>query len=282
MIKIVVDSGCDLPEEYLKDKDIKVVPLYLKLDHKFLRDGIDIKSNEFFNLLKENKNINTSQPPLEDFINVYKDLTEKGHEVISIHITGKGSGTVNTAKIAKEEVESDKIDVLDSHHISASYGFIVKSVQELIEKGLSRKEIVNKFSELVSKVSLIFTLNTLNYVHKGGRVKDIKAIVSNVLDIKPILTMKDGLPKIYKLIRGRRNSIKELIKSVLDHLKNKKDFEIAFVHGDAEDEINFVKEEITKVTKPRYSFTKLISSALGVHAGPGSLGVAINLIEEDL
>lgn len=281
MIKIVVDSGCDLPEEYLKEKDIKVIPLYLKLDDKFLRDGIDIKGEEFFDLLKKNKNINTSQPPLEDFIKVYKDLIEKGDEVISIHITGKGSGTVNTAKIAKEEVNKERIDVFDSNHISASYGFIVKRVQELIDKGLSRKEISKKFNDLVSKVSLFFTLNTLDYVNKGGRVRDIKAIVSNILDIKPILTMKDGLPKIYKLIRGRRNSIRELINIVLDHLKNSKDFEIAFVHGDAEEEINLVKEEIMKKVKPKYSFTKLISSALGVHAGPGSLGVSINLMEEE-
>ncbi len=281
MIKLVVDSGCDLPEKYLKENDIKVIPLYLKLDDKFLRDGIDIKSEEFFELLKKNKNISTSQPPLEDFIKVYRDLIEKGDEVISIHITGKGSGTVNAAKIAKEEVDKEKIDILDSNHISASYGFIVKRVQELIDKGLSRKEILKKFNDLISKVSLIFTLNTLDYVNKGGRVKDIKAIVSNILDIKPILTMKNGLPKIYKLIRGRRNSIKELIKIVLDHLKINKDFEIAFVHGDAEEEINFVKEEIMKIVKPKYSFTKLISSALGVHAGPGSLGVSINLIEEE-
>lgn len=281
MIKMVVDSGCDLPEEYLKEKDIKVIPLYLKLDDKFLRDGIDIKGEEFFDLLKKNKNINTSQPPLEDFIKVYKDLIEKGDEVISIHITGKGSGTVNTAKIAKEEVNKERIDVLDSNHISASYGFIVKRVQELIDKGLSRKEISKKFNDLVSKVSLFFTLNTLDYVNKGGRVRDIKAIVSNILDIKPILTMKDGLPKIYKLIRGRRNSIRELINIVLDHLKNSKNFEIAFVHGDAEEEINLVKEEIMKRVIPKYSFTKLISSALGVHAGPGSLGVSINLMEEE-
>ncbi|MCX8095147.1 MAG: DegV family protein [Caldisericia bacterium] len=282
MIKIVIDSGCDLPDDYLKEKDIKVIPLYLKLNDKFLKDGVDIKGKEFFNILKENKNINTSQPPLEDFINVYKDLIEKGNEVISIHITGKGSGTVNTAKIAKEEVDKNKIDVLDSNHISASYGFIVKRVQELIEKGFSRNEIVKKFSEFIEKVQLIFTLNTLEYVHKGGRVKDIKTIVSNILDIKPILIMKDGLPKIHKLIRGRKNSIKELIKNVLDHLKNVKNFEIAFLHGDAEDEINFVKDEILKNIKPSFSFTKLISSALGVHAGPGSLGVAINFIEEEV
>ncbi|MDI6861355.1 MAG: DegV family protein [Caldisericia bacterium] len=282
MIKVVIDSGCDLPEEYLKEKDIRVIPLYLKLDDKFLRDGIDIKPQEFFELLKKNKNINTSQPPIEDFIKVYKDIINEGNEVISIHITGKGSGTVSSAKIAREEVDRDKIDVLDSNHISASYGFIVKRIQELIDKGFSRNEILKRFTEIINKVQLFFTLNTLEYVYKGGRVNEIKAIFSNILDVKPILIMKDGLPKIYKLIRGRRNSLKELIKIVIEYLKNVKNFEIAFVHGDASLEINLVKEEILKVLKPKYFFTKLINSALGVHAGPGSLGVAINLIEEEL
>ncbi|MBC7194337.1 MAG: DegV family protein [Caldisericia bacterium] len=282
MIKIVVDSSCDLPEEYLKEKDIKVIPLYLKMKDKFLKDGVDIKGKEFFNLLKEHKDLNTSQPPLEDFINTYKEIIENGDEVLSIHITGKGSGTVNTAKIARDEVSREKIDVLDSNQISASYGFVVKRVQELIEKGLMRSEILKKFNKVLDSVQLIFTLNTLEYVNKGGRVKDIKSIITNILDIKPILVMKDGLPKIYKLIRGRRNSLKELIKIVLENLKNKINFELAFVHGDAENEINYIKEEILKVVKPKDHFTKLIGSALGVHAGPGSLGVAINILEEDI
>lgn len=282
MIKIVIDSGCDLPEDYLKEKDIKVIPLYLKLNDKFLKDGIDIKPNEFFELIKKIKNINTSQPPIEDFIKVYKEIINNGDEIISIHITGKGSGTVNSAKIAREEVDKDKIDVLDSKQISASYGFITKRVQELIDKGFSREEIKKRFNEIINKVQLFFTLNTLEYVYKGGRVQDIKSIFSNILNIKPILVMKDGLPRIYKIIRGRRNSIKELIKIVIENLRNFKNFEIAFVHGDAQNEIEYIKEEILKTLKPKYHFTKLISTALGVHAGPGSIGIAINLIEEVL
>jgi DegV family protein with EDD domain len=280
MIKIVVDSGCDLPEEYLKEKNITVIPLYLKIKDKFLKDGIDVKGEEFFKLLKEHKDLNTSQPPLEDFLKIYKELVDNGDEIISIHITGKGSGTVNTAKIARDEINKEKIDVLDSNHISASYGFIVKRVQELIENGLTRSEIVKRFNTIINKVQLFFTLNTLEYVNKGGRVKDIKSIITNILDIKPILNMKDGLPKIYKLIRGRRNSLKEIIKCVLENIKNKISFELAFVHGDAEVEINYVKEEILKNVKPKEYFTKLIGPALGVHAGPGSLGVAINILEE--
>lgn len=282
MIKIVIDSGCDLPEDYLKEKDIKVIPLYLKLNDKFLKDGVDIKPNEFFELIKKNKDIKTSQPPIEDFINVYKEIINNGDEIISIHITGKGSGTINSAKIARDEVNKDKIDVLDSKHISASYGFIVKKVQELIDKGFSRDEIIKKFDEIIRKVHLFFTLNTLEYVHKGGRVEEIKAIFSNILDIKPILVMKEGLPKVYKLIRGRKNSLKELIKIVIEKLKNFSNFEIAFVHGDAHNEVENIKEEILKIFKPKYHFTKLISSALGVHAGPGSIGIAIYLIEEVL
>lgn len=130
MIKIVVDSGCDLPEEYLKNK--------------FLKDGVDIKGKEFFNLKKERKDLNTSQPPLEDFINIYKKIIENGNEILSIHITGKGLGRVKIAKIARDEVSKEKIDVFDSNQISALYGFIVKRIQESIERGLTRSEIIKK------------------------------------------------------------------------------------------------------------------------------------------
>lgn len=281
MIKIVVDSSCDLPDDFIKEKDIKVIPLYLKIGDKFYKDGVDIKSEEFVELLKKEKNLSTSQPPLPDFINTYKTILEKGDEILSIHITGKGSGTFNSAKIAKEEMDSEKIDVLDSENISIGYGFIVKKVVSLLEKGMSKKEILSKFKSLISKVYLVFTLNTLQYVYKGGRVNDIKGLILNVLDIKPILHMKDGLPRIYKIIRGRGNSIKELNKIVNDKIKKvKENYELAFIHLDAKKEIEELKNSLLSNLKPKYHFTKIVGSALGVHAGPGALGVAINFLEE--
>jgi len=281
MIKIVVDSSCDLPDEYIKEKDIKVIPLYLKVGDKFYKDGVDIKSEEFVELLKKEKNLSTSQPPLPDFIKTYKDILEKGDDILSIHITGKGSGTFNSAKMAKEEMNTDKIDVLDSENISIGYGFIVKNVIDLIEKGLTKKDLISKFKSLLSRVHLVFTLNTLQYVYKGGRVNDVKGLILNVLDIKPILHMKDGLPRIYKIIRGRGNSIRELSRIVNEKIKDvKENFELAFIHLDAKKEIDELKDNLLSKLQPKYHFTKTVGSALGVHAGPGALGVAINFLEE--
>lgn len=281
MIKIVVDSSCDLPDDYIKEKDIKVIPLYLKVKDKFYKDGVDIKSEEFAELLKKEKKLSTSQPPLPDFINTYKSILEKGDEILSIHITGKGSGTFNSAKMAKEEMASEKIDVLDSENISIGYGFIVRKVVYLLEKGMSKKEIISKFKSLISKIYLFFTLNTLQNVYKGGRVDDVKGLILNVLDIKPILHMKDGLPRIYKIIRGRRNSIKKLNTIVNEKIKEvKENFELAFIHLDAKKEIEELKDNLLSNLKPKYHFTKIVGSALGVHAGPGAIGVAINFLEE--
>jgi len=281
MTKIVVDSSCDLPDEYFKEKDIKIIPLYLKVGDKFYKDGVDIKSEEFVELLKKEKNLSTSQPPLPDFINTYKEIIEKGDDIISIHITGRGSGTYNSAKMAKEEINTDKIDVLDSENISAGYGFIVKRVCELVEKGLSRKEILTKFNEIVSRVQIFFTLNTLQYVYKGGRVNDVKGLILNVLDIKPILHMKEGLPRIYKIIRGRNNSLRELSRIVTEKIKeSERNFELAFIHLDAKKELEELKNNLLSKLQPKYHFTKIVGSALGVHAGPGALGVAINFLED--
>lgn len=280
MIKIVVDSACDLPEDYMKEKNIKIIPLYLKVGDKFYRDGVDIKSEEFVELIKKERNISTSQPPLPDFINTYKEILDKGDEILSIHVTGKGSGTFNTAKIAKEELKSEKIDVLDSQNISTGYGFIVKKVVEFIEKGLSRKEILKIFNSLISKVELFFTLDTLQYVFKGGRVDDVKNLIFKVLDTKPILTVKDGLPKVFKIVRGRKNSLKELTNVINNKLKvSKENFELAFIHLDAKKEIEEIKENLLSLFKPKFHFTKVVNSALGVHAGPGAVGVSINYLE---
>ena len=283
MIRIVVDSSCDLPDEFIRENRIEVVPLYLRIGDKFLRDRIDITPKESFDLMRKGHRLFTSQPTISDFTKIYKKILSAGDEIITVLITGKGSGTVNVARIAMEEVNKDKISIVDSTQISGGIGFVVKKIVSLIKQGLPREKILSLVDRITSNIHLFITLDTIKFTHAGGRVNDIKNFVTTVLNIKPTLMMKNGLPRLLKMVRGRKRSLKFITNLVLNKIKEEsKKFEIAFLHADSFEDISRIRKEILSKVKPEFEFTKIIGSALGVHAGPGALGVCIYFREEEI
>ena len=283
MIRVVIDSSCDLPDEFIKEKRIEVVPLYLRVGNKFLRDRMDIIPQESFDLMRKGYKLFTSQPTVSDFTRVYKRILSAGDEIITVLITGKGSGTVNVARIAMEEVSKDRISIVDSTQISGGIGFVVKKIVSLIEQGLPREKILSLVDRIISNIHLFIALDTIKFTYAGGRVNDIKNFVTTVLNIKPILIMRDGLPRLLRVVRGRKKSLKFITNLVLNKIKEEsRKFEIAFLHADSYEDVSKVREEILSRVKPEFEFTKIIGSALGVHAGPGALGVCIYFREEEL
>lgn len=284
MIRVVIDSSCDLLDEFIREKKIEVVPLYLKIKDKFLRDRIDITSKESFEFMRKGQKMSTSQPTVSDFTKVYRKIISQGDEIITVLITGKGSGTVNVARLAREEVNKEKISIVDSTQISGGIGFVVKRIIHLIEEGFSRERIMSLFNRIISNIHLFIALDTIKFTYTGGRVNDIKDFATSVLNLKPILVMREGLPRLLRVVRGRKKSLKLIANLILNKIREepKKRFELAFLHADSYKDILKVREEILSNVKPDFEFTKIIGSALGVHAGPGAIGVCIHFKEEEL
>ncbi|HAQ52516.1 MAG TPA: DegV family protein, partial [Lachnospiraceae bacterium] len=171
MVRIVADSTCDLSPELVERFNISILPLHVILGDKEYRDGIDITLDELFAWSDENKTTpKTSAPSMEDAVELYKPIIEAGDEIIAFSISFSMSTSGNVMRIAAEEIEAeDKITVVDSKNLSTGIGLLVCKAAEMASEGMSRKDIVKKLDELIPKVRASFVVDTLTYLHRGGR-----------------------------------------------------------------------------------------------------------------
>ena len=211
-IKIVTDSTADLPLALVKELGITVVPLYVRFGDETYRDGVDITGDEFYKrLLTDPIHPNTSQPTPQDFANVYRGLCQQADGIISIHISGKLSGTCSSALQAKEVVAAEcPVEVIDSKTTSMALGLIVMAAVTIANTGASVKQVAEDIRQVVSDVQLLVIFDTLKYLAKGGRIGKAKSLLGSVLNVKPLLTIKDGEFVPVTQVRSRSKGIDKL------------------------------------------------------------------------
>ena len=188
---IVTDSTSDLPQSYLKENSINVIPLNVTIDGKSYIDQIEITSEEYIEYMEQDADVKTSQPAIGEFINLYEELAGDDVEIISIHMSSGLSGTYNTAYQASEMVDAN-VTVIDSKSISNGLAYQIKHIVELIEQGTSTTDIVKSVKELQENTKLFVVIGQLNQLIKGGRVSKTKGLIGNIMKIKPIGTLNDG------------------------------------------------------------------------------------------
>jgi len=278
-IKIVTDSTWDLDENIKREHDIEVVPLYLTIEGKRYREGVDISNDEFYEIMKNSNRLpQTSQPSPLDFIDVYKKLLKNFEKIISIHISSKLSGTYNSALIAKREIDNeDRITVIDSKNASGALGLMVLMASILKKEGKSFVEIVNHLKTLADKVYTIFILDNLKALEMGGRIGKAKYLLGTILNFKPVLTLKGGI--IEPFGSGKIMGSNYIVSTVLKFLKeNYKGGE--FIGGIANNVINniyskkieFLKDEIIKYVKLGTFLTVKFGATITSHIGLNSIG----------
>lgn len=194
---IVTDSTSDLPQSYLNENSINVIPLNVTIDGKSYIDQIEITSEEYIEYMEQDADVKTSQPAIGEFINLYEELAGDDVEIISIHMSSGLSGTYNTAYQASEMVDAN-VTVIDSKSISNGLAYQIKHIVELIEQGTSTTDIVKSVKELQENTKLFVVIGQLNQLIKGGRVSKTKGLIGNIMKIKPIGTLNDG--KLLSLI----------------------------------------------------------------------------------
>jgi DegV family protein with EDD domain len=273
-IKIVTDSGADLPTTLVQELGITVVPVYLRFGKEVYRDRVDIGEDEFYKrLLQDPIHPNTTQPSPQDFANVYEKLSQEADGIISIHITGKLSGTFNSAVQGKKMVNSKcPIEVVDSQNLSIAVGLIVIQTSKMVRLGMSLERIVGELQKIIPNVHLLALFDTLKYLVKGGRVGKAKALLGSVLNVKPMLTMKDGELVPSGQVRTRSKGIDRLV----DFVKNAKDVQdLAVLHSTTPDEARAIIELTDSVFPKEQTILARLGPGLGVHGGPGVLLVAL-------
>jgi DegV family protein with EDD domain len=277
VIKIVTDSTADLPLELAKELDITIVPNYVRFGEQVYRDRVDITEREFYQRLQHDPvHPKTMQASPQDFIDTYEKLLRRADGIVSIHVTGKLSGTFSSAVRAKETLgDKCSIEVIDSRLVTMGLGQIVIEANRIAKTSKSVRQVKEAAEKLIPSIHLLGLLDTLKYLVLGGRIGKVKSLLSLVLNIKPLLTMQNG-----ELVpSGRVRSRSQGIERLFDFVRNAKDIkDLAIVYNTTPEEANALALRIDPIfPKERILLSKL-GPALGVHAGPGILFVSIRVL----
>jgi DegV family protein with EDD domain len=273
-VKIVTDSSADLPEEVVKALGITVVPLYVRFGDEVYRDRVDISEDEFYERLQHDPvHPNTTQPTPQDFVNVYQKLAQGADGIVSIHLSAKLSGTCSSALQAKGVVANEcSVEVIDSETLSMALGLIVISAARAAKDGKSLDEVEAVARQTMSKIRLLALLDTLKYLLLGGRIGKAKALLGSILNVKPILTLKDGEVVPAAQVRTRAKGMDKLFEFV----ENSKDIqELTVVHSTTPDEAQALAERLGSVFDKEKIIVSRLGPVLGVHIGPAALIVAV-------
>ena len=273
-VKVVTDSGADLPSQLAEELGITVVPVYVRFGEKVYRDRVDISEDEFYQrLLHDPVHPSTTQPTPQDFAEVYQRLSQEADGIISLHISSKLSGTCSSALQGKELVEKRcPIEVVDSQVLTAALAMLAMEANNMAKSGMSLKQVVEKVKQIIPDIHLIGLLDTLKYLALGGRIGKARALLGSVLNVKPILMLKDG----EVLPAGRARTRAKGIDELFDFAKSAKDIrDLAVVYNTTPDEAQALAERMGSIfAKEQIRLVKL-GPMLGVHCGPGILFVVI-------
>ncbi len=272
-IRIVTDSTADLGSDLYQKYNVAVVPLKVLFGQQVFRDGVDMSPTDFYNrLISTNDLPSTSQPSPGDFLKVYKKLIDEGAEsIISIHISSKFSGTYQSAKVAAGMLPNADITVIDSLSVNGGLGLMVLAAARAAANGSSKNDIIFLIQDLIERMEVYFLVDTLEFLQRGGRIGKAQALLGTLLNIKPLLTVKDGIVQPFLKVRGRNKGIKKITEVAAQKSEGKK-IVGCFLH--ALDEIGLLqlKERILAELNIDEYITVQVGSVVGTHVGPGTLG----------
>ncbi len=272
-IKIVTDSTCDLPESVINDLGITVIPLYINIGDVGYLDGIEISRQEFYsNLADYPIHPTTGTPGTSAFFKAFDDLVDLGaDEIITIHISESLSATVDVARTAAKEYQKIPVTVRDSGQLSTGTGFQVEMAARMATEGKSMLEIQEALDDLRSRTFVTAGLNTLEFLRRSGRMNRFMTGIGSLIKLKPILTMKDGLPGSDR-VRTSIRAEKRLISLLEENLPIEK---FALVHTNAQNKAEAFKKKIEKYLPEDVVYSMDITPVIGAHLGPGAVGFAV-------
>jgi DegV family protein with EDD domain len=272
VIKIVTDSTADLPPGVAEELGITVVPLYVRFGDKLYRDRIDISEDEFYDrLVHDTIHPGTSQPTPNDFAFVYRKLAEEADGIISIHISSKLSGTCDSALGAKQMIENRcTIEVVDSLWTSIALGIIAMKAAAGARAGKGMQELLEEINSLIRNIHYLGFFDTLKYLQLGGRIGKAQSLLGSLLNVKPLLTLKEGefLPV------GRARTYAKAKDHLFEFVKAGGKLENALVvHSTTPDEAEAMADRLGSLIDREKIIIARLGPVLGAHAGPGTLFV---------
>ncbi len=277
-VAIVTDSTAYIPAEMQKGLPIYTVPLHVIIEKEVFYDGVTIQPDAFYTLQKESKVVpTTSQPSPEEFKTQFSELLSEGYEILCLVISSGISGTFNSAVQARLDFPDAKIEVIDSFLTSMGLGFPVLTVARAAAGGASLEECKVLAEQARQKSGAIFTVSTLEYLHRGGRINSASAFLGTALNLKPILELRDGKIEAVERVRTFSKALDRLADIFIERAQDNYPIRIAYLLAKTRNEAEILNEKIRK----RMDTSKIvetvfvdISPVVGSHTGPGTLGLA--------
>lgn len=283
-IKIVTDSTAYLPESLLIQypEIAAIIPLYVRFGETSYREGVDLSIEDFYKKLTSSPQLpTTSQPSAGDFQEVYRPLLEQGNSIVSVHISGELSGTIASAVAAKEML-GGTIEVVDSRFTGMGLGFMVLEAARAIQAGKSMDEVIARIHAVRDGISLIFLVDTLEYLHKGGRIGGAQALLGTLLKIKPLLYLHEGRIEPLEKVRTSRRGVERLIE-IVEEMRNEHPqakLKMAVHHSAALEQGKELMGIFADRFHPEEIYLCELGGVIGTHTGPGLLAF-VAYLEQD-
>lgn len=274
-IAVVTDSTATIPHELVKQYQITVAPQVLIWGGETYADGVDIQPSEFYTRLSTAKVMpSTSQVTPAVFQRIFTDLTGQGYQVMAILISNLLSGTIASALQARENLPQGTVIILDSQATAMALGFQVLAVARAAADGASLSECKEIADRARERTGVIFAVDTLEFLHRGGRIGGASRFLGTALNIKPILELQHGRVEALERVRTRKKSLDRLIELVEERAKGRRPLRLAALHANALESAKALLEDASQRLSPQETLITDVSPVLGANVGPGTVGIA--------
>ena len=276
-VAVVTDSTAYIPDEALGGLDIPAIPLWLIWGDERYRDGVDIAPNDFYALLQTRDTVpSTSQPSVGEFVDFYRRVAEEQgtDTIVGTFISSKISGTVDSALAAAAEVPELDVTVIDSFSTAMGLGFMALAAARRAADGGSAAEVAAAAHAVRQRLTVLFTVDTLEYLHKGGRIGTAKRFLGTMLSIKPLLHLNEGCVEPLCQIRTKQRAVMEMLHRAEESLDGKAMAELAVIDVGCREESKGVAERARERFELSQVYLAPVSPVIGTHAGPGTIGMA--------
>ena len=277
-VAIVTDGASSLTPAMGKEYGLDVAPVYVTFNGETYLSGVNLDAAEFYRLLRANKKLpTTAQPTAQDFIDIYTKLAEDVDEIVTVVISHHMSATLQSALMAQEQFKTVPVHVIDSESVTLGLGMMAIAAARAAAQGQDARQVVQLLEKIKQSMNVIFTVETLEYLQKGGRIGGATAFLGSALSIKPILYIKDGRIEPLERVRTRKRALARLLELVEEKV-GKSEAHFAVLHCEAGEEARELGEQV----KAKFNCAELVIAeagpVIGTHAGPGTLGLGFYLV----
>jgi DegV family protein with EDD domain len=270
---IVLDSTSDYPDAPARFPNMRFVPLYVRFGDETYRDYVELGPAAFYEKLRiSTVTPATAQPTPQDFVSAYEDLAAY-ERIYSLHVSAKVSGTFQSAELAAQEIGGDRVRVVDTMTASLAIAMLSHAIQRRLARGTTDEEIATVIDRFHAHCDVLFTVETLEYLQRGGRIGKAQALAGSLLNLRPVLSVEDGEVIAAARVRGKQKALAEFERRFVAATTDGPGLRVAIAHADAEEWVGTLSELAWRVRpNAEIEFTSTLGAVVGTHAGPGAVG----------